>query len=208
MIAAAPGRPEIDAVDWHPYVGDVSAIMQSLKRARATLAHSGLAGVPIEVSEVGWNGAIFGSVGRNLALRSLASQLPAAGLGVERLMPYVWSGAPDFQLADRSGVTGSGVAAYLAGIRAATSAVPAAAPVTGATKRCDSKRKRAAKASVALSQPPRARDGATRRRAAARTVSRRACRTSRSGSAAAPRTSDPGTRRARASMRPAAAPAA
>lgn len=142
MISSSP-RAVIDAVGWHPYLGEATAVMISLGRARAELLRSGRGSVPLEVSEVGWNAAVFNASTRNLALASLAAALPTAGLGVERLMPYVWSGSPEWQLTEPDGRPGAGVLAYIVGIRGARSGswnAPATAS-TGTLRSCKPKAK-------------------------------------------------------------------
>jgi hypothetical protein len=129
MLDSAPGaRNQIDAVGWHPYVGDVTQVLASVTRARRTLEQYGLGSVPIEISEVGLHSS-FGLAQRAQWVRDLAVKLPNAGLGVSRLMPYVWTGDPTWQLTDPDGTPGLGGGSYFQGIReAATYQPPAAAP--------------------------------------------------------------------------------
>ena len=121
MLDSAPGaRGQIDAIGWHPYVGNVEQIIGSVAGARSVLEARGLAGVPIEISEVGWiHSGGFSAAQRAAMLRSLAAQLPHEGLNVTRLMPYVWSGNPDWQITDSDGSPGLIGGAYFAGIREA-----------------------------------------------------------------------------------------
>ncbi|MDQ1679722.1 MAG: polysaccharide biosynthesis protein PslG, partial [Frankiaceae bacterium] len=119
MLASAPqARRQIDAVGWHPYVGDLGQTMASVGRARATLDRYGLRSVPIEISEVGWwRDGGFAPAKRAEVLRGLAALLPYAGMHVARLMPYVWTGDPEWQITDLDGSLGQLGGAYFAGIR-------------------------------------------------------------------------------------------
>lgn len=109
-------RQAVDAIGWHPYVGGVDEILWSVARARKTIDAAGMGTVPIEVSEVGWHTG-FSPEERATAARGLAARLPSAGLGVSRLLPYVWSGDPIWQLTDPDGSLGPLGAAYFAGIQ-------------------------------------------------------------------------------------------
>jgi hypothetical protein len=127
MLDSAPGaQDQIDAVGWHPYVGLVNDVLDSIKRARTTLDHYELQAVPIEVSEVGWH-AGFALEQRAQALHDLAMKLPNAGLNVTRLLPYVWAADPVWQIADPDGSPGLLGGAYFAGIRDAAAYQPAKA---------------------------------------------------------------------------------
>ncbi|MEA2221179.1 MAG: polysaccharide biosynthesis protein PslG [Solirubrobacteraceae bacterium] len=129
MLASTPHpRGEIDAVGWHPYVGDLGQTLASVGRARTTLDRYGLATVPIEISEVGWGrDGGFAPAKRAEVLRGLAAQLPHAGMGVTRLMPYVWTGSPEWQITNPDGSLGQLGGAYFAGIRDARATRPAPA---------------------------------------------------------------------------------
>lgn len=128
MLDAAPRAwGQIDAIGWHPYVGDVEQIIGSVARARVVLEERGLAGLPIEISEVGWLQAGRTVEQRAAMLRTLAAQLPHAGLNVTRLMPYVWTGDLAWQITDLDGSPGRVGGAYFAGIRDASVAARRAA---------------------------------------------------------------------------------
>jgi hypothetical protein len=117
MLDSAPAaRSQIDAVGWHPYVGEVGGILASIGRARTTLDRYGLSNVPIEVSEVGWWRTSFTASQRARWLRHLAATLPYSAMKVTRLMPYVWTGSPDWQITDPDGSLGQVGSAYVAGI--------------------------------------------------------------------------------------------
>jgi hypothetical protein len=118
MLDSAPAaRGQIDAVGWHPYVGEVGGIIASIGRARTTLDRYHLTNVPIEVSEVGWWRTGSTATQRAGWLRHLAATLPYAAMKVTRLMPYVWSGDADWQITDADGSLGQVGGAYVAGIR-------------------------------------------------------------------------------------------
>lgn len=149
MLASAPAaRDQIDALDWHPYVGDLEQIGASIRRARSTLDEFGLRGVPIEVSEVGWHNALPTAL-RAEWLRGLAATLPFAGLNVTRLIPYVWSDDPPWELTNPDGSIGVLGDAYFAGIRDARSPEPLALPpithtqLTTGSKPCTRRQSRA-----------------------------------------------------------------
>lgn len=142
MLNSAPGaRTQIDAIGWQPYIGDLEQTLASIKRARTTLTEYGLGAVPIEISEVGWHTG-YSTAQRSEWMRGLAAKLPHAGLNVTRLMPYVWSSSPEWQITNSDGSLGPIGGAYLAGIRDAHAPQPPAAaapkPATGkkASKRC------------------------------------------------------------------------
>ncbi|MBA2348519.1 MAG: hypothetical protein H0V81_09525 [Solirubrobacterales bacterium] len=117
MLASVPQPWQaVDIVGWHPYVGGVEQIFASVARARKTIDAAGMDSVPIEVSEVGWHTG-YSSEQRAAAVRGLAAQLPSSGLGVSRLLPYVWSGDPVWQLTDPDGSLGLLGGAYFAGIQ-------------------------------------------------------------------------------------------
>jgi hypothetical protein len=142
MLDSAGGaRNQIDAVGWHPYVGDVSAVLASIRRARTTLGQYGIGGVPIEISEVGWHTG-FTATQRADYLRGLAARLPYAGLNVTRLMPYVWSGDPQWQITDADGSTGQLGNAYFAGIRDALGPQAGGASSTKKKAACKTKTKK------------------------------------------------------------------
>ncbi|MEA2157142.1 MAG: polysaccharide biosynthesis protein PslG, partial [Solirubrobacteraceae bacterium] len=179
MLDGAPAaRGQIDAVGWHPYVGDVDQVLESVAKARATLTRYGLGSVPIEISEVGMHSG-YAPAQRAQWLHDLAMELPNAGLNVTRLLPYVWSGDPLWQITDPDGSPGLIGSAYFAGIAdaAAFTSQPLAPATTAVTTAAASKPKaRTAKAcKVARSRKGRA---ARRGRKAKRCTSQ-AARTSR-----------------------------
>jgi hypothetical protein len=132
MLASAP-HARIDAVGWHPYLGEVELILASVRRARSTLDEHGLHGVPIEISEVGWHSGTP-DAWRTAWMRELAASLPQANLNVTRLMPYVWSGDAVWRMTNPDGTLAPLGEAYLAGIRDARPAL-ASAPARLATGR-------------------------------------------------------------------------
>jgi hypothetical protein len=142
MLDSAPSaRGQVDAIGWHPYVGNVEQIIGSVAGARAVLEQRGLASVPIEISEVGWFGTGgYTGVQRAAMLRTLAAQLPYEGLNVTRLLPYVWTGDPVWQITAMDGSPGLVGGAYFAGIRDAR-APRRAAPVAKAKRRAAKARK-------------------------------------------------------------------
>jgi hypothetical protein len=134
MLDSAPAaRTQIDAVGWHPYVGNVDGILASVGRARATLDRYGLNDAPIEISEVGWWRTGFSATQRAGWLRQLAARLPYAAMKVTRLMPYVWTGDPEWQITDPDGSLGEVGSAYLAGIHDAFAPQPTTPAAAGAS---------------------------------------------------------------------------
>jgi len=120
MLDSAPTtRNQIDALGWHPYVGNLDQVLSSIKRARTTLNQYGLRNVPIEVSEVGWHSG-FSRAERVQWMRRLAARLPHARMNVTRLMPYIWNGDPQWQITNLNGSLGQTGHAYFAGIRDAS----------------------------------------------------------------------------------------
>ena len=133
LASASAGGDRIDAVGWHPYVGEVELVLSSIRRARSALDDYGLSGVPIEVSEVGWHAGVPDGM-RTTWMRGLAARLPSANMNVTRLMPYVWSGDPVWQITRPDGALAPLGDAYLAGIhdaRSAQAASPARSTLTG-----------------------------------------------------------------------------
>jgi hypothetical protein len=173
MLDSAPaGRGQIDAVGWHPYVGEVGGIIASIGRARTTLDRYRLTNVPIEVSEVGWWRTSSTATQRAGWLRHLAATLPYAAMKVTRLMPYVWTGDANWQITDADGSLGQVGRAYVAGIREALA--PSSASAGAATshplgaKRAKSTKKYGTK----VKKKPRAskRSNSTRKAARARSA--------------------------------------
>ncbi len=127
MLDGVPGAgAQIDAVGWHPYVGNVNQVLASVGRARTLLARYGLAGTPIEISETGVVG--YTPEQRATWLHDLAMKLPNASLGVTRFMPYVWQGDPMWQISGPDGGPGPIGSAYFAGINDAIRYAPPAPP--------------------------------------------------------------------------------
>jgi hypothetical protein len=152
MLDSVPGaRTQIDALAWHPYVGDVDQVLASVANARAILNQYGLSGVPIEITEAGLH-AGYAPAQRAQWLHDLAMKLPNAGLNVTRFMPFVWTGDPTWQMTDPDGSPGLLGGAYFQGIRdAATFQPPAPAP---SAKRRAAKAKAKAKPAAATTCKP------------------------------------------------------
>ena len=169
MLDSAPAaRPQIDAVGWHPYVGDLGAILSSVGRARTVLDERGLAAVPIEISEVGWwHAGGFDTGQRARILRGLAAALPHAGLNVTRLLPYVWTGDSEWQITDADGSLGAVGGAYFAGIRDAFVPRATTTAVRKPAARKATKKKKTTKRARPCRTP--ARRAASRRTATLRT---------------------------------------
>ena len=120
MLDSAPAaRNQLDALGWHPYVGGLDEVLASVTRARTTLDRYGLRNVPIEISEVGWHTG-FTPAQRAQWIRGLAAKLPHAGMNATRLMPYVWTDSPQWQITNPDGSLGPIGGAYFAGIRDAS----------------------------------------------------------------------------------------
>lgn len=139
MLESVPGaRSQIDALAWHPYVGDVDQVLASVANARAILNQYGLNGVPIEITEVGLHSG-YVPAHRAQWIHDLAMKLPNAGLNVTRFMPYVWTGDPIWQLTAPDGTPGLLGGAYFAGIRDAASYQPPAPPAAAPKKKAAAK---------------------------------------------------------------------
>jgi hypothetical protein len=155
MLDSAPAaRGQIDAVAWHPYVGDVDQVLESVRRARVTLAQYGLGHVPIEVTEVGVHSA-YDPAWRARWLHDLAMKLPNAGLNVTRLIPYAWIGDPTWQITDADGTPGLIGGSYFNGIRdaAAYSAPAAALPAPARVTKAPATKKKAKASTICQAKP-------------------------------------------------------
>ncbi|MDX6689289.1 MAG: polysaccharide biosynthesis protein PslG [Solirubrobacteraceae bacterium] len=153
MLGSTPAaRNQIDLVGWHPYVGGLDAILASVKRARTTLNQYGLGTVPIAISEVGWHTG-FTSAQRAEWLRGLAAELPHAELNVTRLLPYVWTGDPMWQITNPDGSLGQIGSAYFAGMREAFAPQP---QKRSKSKQCTTKKRKAVKKTANSSKKSKA----------------------------------------------------
>jgi hypothetical protein len=162
MLDSAPALGDVDAVSWHPYVGDVTQVLASVGRARSVLDGYGLTATPIEVTEVGL-GAGYTPAQRGQWIHDLAMKLPNAGLGVSRMLPYVWTGDPTWQLTDPDGSPGVGGGSYFSGILDAASWQPpvAAAPVAKNTPAKSAAKKKAAKKTCTTTKARKTKAGKT-----------------------------------------------
>jgi hypothetical protein len=84
---------KVDGIAYHVYSASTAqGVIASVRGFRRSLTRLGLGDVPIELNEVGWSRIGISDAGREQNFLRLARDLPHAGLGVSRLMPYVWWG--------------------------------------------------------------------------------------------------------------------
>ena len=101
MVAHRPDlRGNVDAVAYHPYSPTPAGVYAQLASFRQSLDASLGAGVPIEITEVGWSSVDKPVADIGTGLADLATTLPRSGCGVERMEPYSWVG-PEINPSDR-----------------------------------------------------------------------------------------------------------
>jgi hypothetical protein len=132
MYAHRPDlQGNVDAVGFHPYAPDAQGVETKLREFRQTLDSVGAAGVPIEITEVGWPTPQFSEASRAANLQQLAEDLPRSDCDVQRLIPHTWvesdSSSGSFGIMGDDGKTPkpSG-AAYLSAARQARGLTPGA----------------------------------------------------------------------------------
>jgi Cellulase (glycosyl hydrolase family 5) len=132
MYAHRPDlRGNVDAVGFHPYAPDVSGVETKLSQFRQTLDSVGAAGVPIEITEIGWPTPQYSEAVRATNLQQLALDLPRSDCDVERFIPHTWveptsaSGSFGIMAADGTTPLPSG-AAYLNAVRQMRGLAPGA----------------------------------------------------------------------------------
>lgn len=145
MLQARPAlRGHIDGVAIHPY-GVPAVVVSKIRAARATLVSLGMAAVPLYVTEFGWTTqppraiAYVNAHRRPGFILTTLTQLGHLQCGVAAGVLYTWvtpqhnpaDGQDWYGIADPSaaGAATADVAAFSAGLRAATQPLPRAAPV-------------------------------------------------------------------------------
>jgi hypothetical protein len=83
-------RGNVDAIGYHPYHYDFVDVHASVAELRATLRDLRDGSVPIELTEVGWDGSMASEAHRANGLARLAREVRGWGLGVTRLIPFCW----------------------------------------------------------------------------------------------------------------------
>lgn len=131
-------RSEIDGVAIHPYGADPSAVLAKVHAARTVLRASGLAGVPLYVTEFGWTTSPPGALNYAPArlrpdyLAQTMAALGHSGCGVAAAILYTWV-TPSRNPANRedwygisppSGGSSADVAGLIRGLRAARDPAP------------------------------------------------------------------------------------
>lgn len=101
MLAHRPDlRGNIDAVAYHPYSPTTGGVYSQLASFRHALDAAAGAGIPIEITEIGWSSVDMPVATIGSGLANLATTLPRSDCGVDRLMPYDWVG-PELDPTDR-----------------------------------------------------------------------------------------------------------
>jgi hypothetical protein len=95
MFAHRPDlRGNVDAVGFHPYAPDANGVELKIKEFRQTLDSVGAAGVPIEITEVGWPTPQVSEPTRAADLQQLAEDLPRSDCDISRFLPHTWVEQP------------------------------------------------------------------------------------------------------------------
>ncbi|MDX6641893.1 MAG: polysaccharide biosynthesis protein PslG [Solirubrobacteraceae bacterium] len=93
MLAARPDlRGNIDAVGFHPYAPDVPGVYAAISAFRHSLDSIAGAGVPLEITEIGWSTTNTSEAQRAANLSTLATTLPRSDCGIDSVAPYAWLG--------------------------------------------------------------------------------------------------------------------
>lgn len=121
MVAHRPSlRGNVDAVALHPYARDPEGVYQKIAAFRHDLDAIVGAGVPLELTEIGWSTTDTPEAKRASYLRELAATLPRTDCGIERMTAYAWVG-PEQDASDREqwfGIAGKPSAdAYASSVR-------------------------------------------------------------------------------------------
>jgi hypothetical protein len=91
MLAHRPDLAgNVDGVGLHPYQRTVGDTYMRLARFRQGIDPIVGAGVPIEVTEVGWSTSTVSDADRGTDLAQLAQDLPRSDCNIDRLLPYTW----------------------------------------------------------------------------------------------------------------------
>jgi hypothetical protein len=97
MVAAAPTlRQQVDGVAIHPYGPTPQAVLDKVRRARATLEALGLGRVPLYVTEFGWSTSPPGAFGylperlRPAYIEQTLTELGHLGCGIAAVLLYAW----------------------------------------------------------------------------------------------------------------------
>lgn len=139
MLAAAPMRAgQLDGVAIHPYGPTPQAVLNKIRTARAALASQGLDRVPLYITEFGWTTNPPGALDylpERLRPSYIERTLAALGhldCGVAGALLYAWvtpernpSNPQDwFGISPPGGGSSPDIAAFAAGLRAATAQAP------------------------------------------------------------------------------------
>lgn len=144
LLAAEPGlRGHIDGVGVHPYGGGPQSVLARIRRARVALQSSGLAGVPLYVTEFGWSTQPVGGFGfapasrRPQLIYQTVTALRHTDCGVAAILLYAWF-TPELNprtAGDWFGIT-SPRAGPTPAVRAFTEALKPGATVASASRLC------------------------------------------------------------------------
>ena len=81
----------IDAFGYHPYATSLGDIFNLIKSMRLTIDQQFGEGIPMDITEIGWPYAGYGSEAeRAERLSQLALALPFSDCGISSLMPHTW----------------------------------------------------------------------------------------------------------------------
>jgi hypothetical protein len=106
MYNGNPGlKGHVDAVGWHPYGANATAVIDNIRAARSVLDGLGDPNVPLYVTELGWptRGKGFAYVldepARGVAMQRAADTLSRSDCGITKIVAYTWTTReqqPDF----------------------------------------------------------------------------------------------------------------
>ncbi len=93
-LRARPDLPAlVDGVAWHPYAYDDAGVIEQTRRFRRTLDRLGFAGLPLDITEFGWQSGVPGAwpePTRAKMMWRLAARLPRSDCNVRTIAAHTW----------------------------------------------------------------------------------------------------------------------
>ena len=99
MLRHRPGL-RLDAVGYHPYARDPEGVLKNVANFRRELDSIAGAGIPLELTEIGWTTVDVSESTRASRLAEVVAALALSDCGVERVSAYAWLG-PELAEGDR-----------------------------------------------------------------------------------------------------------
>ena len=101
MFSARPDlKGNVDAVGYHPYARDPKGVYNSIAAFRNDLDSIAGAGIPLELTEIGWTTVDVSESQRADYMGQVATTLARTNCGIERVSAYAWLG-PEQAAGDR-----------------------------------------------------------------------------------------------------------